>query len=74
MQPDAAAVLEAENQRNQAQAEDRGREANLKLRLELANTEKSRNASRKQHKFARTVEDLRSAVVASLGKNSPKKR
>ncbi|KDR14093.1 uncharacterized protein LOC110834797 [Zootermopsis nevadensis] len=74
LQPDAAAVLEAENQRNQAQAEDRGREANLKLRLELANTEKSRNASRKQHKFARTVEDLRSAVVASLGKNSPKKR
>jgi hypothetical protein len=72
LQPDAAAVLEAEYKRNQAQAEDRGREANIKLGLLLADTEQRRNAIRKQRKFAQTIEDLRSAVVASLGKKSPK--
>jgi hypothetical protein len=72
LQPDAGAVLEAGRKRNQAQADDRGREANVKLRLELADTERRRSASRKQHKFTRTIEDLRSAVVASLVKKSPK--
>jgi hypothetical protein len=72
LQPDAAAVLEAERERNEAQAEYRGKEANVKLRWELADSEQRRCASSKQHKFTRTIEDLRSAMVASLGKKSPK--
>lgn len=70
MQPDAAAVLEAEHRRNRRQAEDRGREATVKLRQEQADAEHERNASKKQQKFVRNIEDLRSVVVASLEKKA----
>jgi hypothetical protein len=68
LQPDAAAVLEAERRRNRVQAEDRGREATVKLRREQADADHRRSASKKQQKFVRNVEDLRSVVVASLEK------
>jgi hypothetical protein len=78
LQPEPAAVLEAERKRNSAQAEDRGREATAKLKLKLADMEQKRRAPRKQQNFVRAVEDLRSVVVTSLGKKSlkqtPKKR
>jgi hypothetical protein len=72
LQPDAAAVLEAEHRRNRTQAEDRGREATVKLKQEQANTEHERNASKKRQKFVRNIEDLRSVVVASLEKKELK--
>jgi hypothetical protein len=78
LQPEPAAVLEAERLRNWAQAEDRGREATAKLRLKLADVEQRKNAPRKQQNFVRAVEDLRAVVVTSLGnkslKRTPKKR
>ncbi|PNF31925.1 hypothetical protein B7P43_G07942 [Cryptotermes secundus] len=54
------------------QAEDRGREATVKLRQEQAHAEHERDASKKRQKFVRNVEDLRSIVVASLEKKTPK--
>ena len=73
MQPEPAAVLEAEHKRNWAQAEDRGREAIAKLRLKVAEMEQKKTAPRMQQNFVRAVEDLRSVVVTSL-KQTPKKR
>jgi hypothetical protein len=70
-------VLEAERKRNWTQAQDRGREATAKLRLQLADMEQKKNAPRKQQNFVRAVEDLRSVVVTSLQKSlkqKPKKR
>ena len=70
-------MLEAERKRNWTQAQDRGREATAKLRLQLADMEQKKNAPRKQQNFVRAVEDLRSVVVTSLQKSlkqKPKKR
>lgn len=70
-------MLEAERKRNWTQAQDRGREATEKLRLQLADMEQKKNAPRKQQNFVRAVEDLRSVVVTSLQKSlkqKPKKR
>jgi len=70
-------VLEAERKRNWTQAQDRGREATAKLRLQLADMEQKKNAPRKQQDFVRAVEDLRSVVVTSLRKSlkqTPKER
>jgi len=69
--------LEAERKRNWTQAQDRGREATAKLRLQLADMEQKKNTPRKQQNFVRAVEDLRSVVVTSLQKSlkqTPKKR
>jgi len=69
-------VLETERKRNWTQAQDRGREATAKLRLQLADMEQKKNAPRKQQNFVRAVEDLRSVVVTSLRKSlkrTPKK-
>ena len=70
-------MLEAERKRNWTQAQDRGREATAKLRLQLADMEQKKNAPRKQQDFVRAVEDLRSVVVTSLRKSlkqTPKER
>jgi len=70
-------VLEAERRRNWTQAQDRGREATAKLRLQLADMEQKKNAPKKQQNFVRAVEDLRSVVVTSLRKSlkrTPKER
>jgi hypothetical protein len=72
LQPDAAAVLQAEHERNRLQAEDRGREAAVELRRVQKRAEDKRNASRQQHKLVRNVEDFRSVVVASLEKKTLK--
>jgi hypothetical protein len=59
-------VLEAECKRNWTQAQDRVREATAKLRLQLADMEQKKNASRKQQDFVRAGEELRSVVVEIL--------
>ena len=69
--------MEAECKRNWTQAQERGREATAKLRLQLADMEQKKNAPRKQQNFVRAVEDLRSVVVTSLQKSlkpTPKER
>jgi hypothetical protein len=69
LQPEPAAVLEAEHRRTWAEAQDRGRQAAARLRLQLADTEQRRNAPRNLQNFVRSVEDLRAAVVTSLQKS-----
>ncbi|PSN48131.1 hypothetical protein C0J52_05794 [Blattella germanica] len=73
LEPNPEAILEAEREWNRALAEERGKEAAAKLRQDLADAEERKSAARNQQKFARTVEDLRSAVIVSLTKKSPKR-
>nr|CAD7200507.1 unnamed protein product [Timema douglasi] len=67
MMPDPEQVLSAQQERNRVQAAARSQEAKERLQQERLQVKEQREATLKRQRATRTIEDLRSAMVASLG-------
>nr|CAD7259260.1 unnamed protein product [Timema shepardi] len=65
--PDPERVLSAQQERNRVQAAARSQEAKERLQQERLQVKEQREATLKRQRATRAMEDLRSAMVASLG-------
>ncbi|XP_067013885.2 microtubule-associated protein futsch [Anabrus simplex] len=68
LEPDAEEVLDAERKRWRSKALLRGQIAAEQLRAEETQARRERDAAERQREFKRTIEELRSTMVASLAK------